>query len=623
MSIAAGSRGRRHEPQRASDIARAAARQTVRTLTEDLKPGKISHRLAYVRIGVSLMLCAMLLRTGYLQTIGSGQYRDASVSQRTRVNTVHAERGSILDRNGLELAIPVPLRTVYADPREVVDPVGTAHAVAALLAMTPEAEVALAEKLQDKTSSFTYIARQASQEVADSLIALQLPGVSAYNESGRELTSDGLRALVGRTDPDGLGTSGLEKQFDVLLAGVNGRQVREVSAKGQSIPATQDNSVAAIPGKTLVTTIDRNIQFQVDGILAQQIARLQARSGTAIVMDSTTGEIFAMSTLRLNEDGTYSADSGNIAAVEANEPGSVAKVFSIAAAINEGKVDATTVFNVPPTFIANKGTKWQQPINDAYPHGLEDMSVRKIIVDSSNVGTLMIGQTIGPDKLHDYLKSFGFGAKSAIDFPGETKGILQPSDKWAGAKKFTTSYGYGYSATALQLIAGVNVVANNGNYVAPRLVTATVTKDGVNEPIAAGEQHAVITPETAATMRSLMTDVVCFGTATLGKVPGMSVAGKTGTAYKRQDNGTYVADDGSRSYFASFIGFIPAQQPRFTVLVSIDEPNADSMDRFGGTAAAPVFANIAQVLISELDIRPNAADLGCPKERPAELGPKH
>ena len=623
MSIAAGSRGRRHEPQRAGDIARAAARQTVRTLTEDLKPGKISHRLAYVRIAVSLMLCAMLLRTAYLQTIGSGQYRDASVSQRTRVNTVKAERGSILDRNGLELAIPIPLRTVFADPRQVIDPVGTARAIAALLAMSPEAEIALAEKLQDKTSSFTYVARQTSQEVADSLIALGLPGVSSYKESGRELTSDGLRALVGRTDPDGLGTSGLEKQFDELLAGVNGRQVREVSAKGQSIPATQDNSVSAIPGKTLVTTIDRNIQFQVDGILAQQIARLQARSGTAIVMDSATGEIYAMSTLRLNEDGTYSADSGNIAAVEANEPGSVAKVFSIAAAINEGKVDPTTVFNVPPTFIANKGTKWEQPLNDAYPHGLEDMSVRKIFVDSSNVGTLMIGQTIGTDKMHDYLQSFGFGAKSVVDFPGETKGILQSANKWQGAKKFTTSYGYGYSTTALQLIAGVNVVANNGNYVAPRLVTATVTKDGLNESIAATEQHAVISPETAATMRALMSDVVCFGTATLGKVPGMTVAGKTGTAYKRQDNGKYAADDGSRSYFASFVGFIPAQQPRFTVLVSIDEPNADSMDRFGGTAAAPVFANIAQVLINELDIRPDAADLGCPKERPAELGPKH
>ena len=598
MSIATGSRGRRYEPQRAGDIARAAARNTVRTLTEDLKPGKITHRLAYVRILVSLLLCAMLIRTGYLQTIGSGQYRDASVSQRTRVNPVKAERGSILDRNGLELAIPIPLRTVVADPREVIDPVGTARAIAVVLGLSPEAEIALAERLQNKTLSFTYVARQTSQEVADSLLALGLPGVSSYKETGRELTSEGLRALVGRTDPDGLGTSGLEMQFDILLAGVDGREVREVSAKGQSIPATQDNSVSAIPGKTLVTTIDRNIQFQVDGILAQQVARLQARSGTAIVMDSATGEIFAMSTLRLNEDGTYSADSGNIAAVEANEPGSVAKVFSIAAAINEGKVDPTTVFNVPPTFIANKGTKWQQPINDAYPHGVEDMSVRKIIVDSSNVGTLLIGQTIGPDKLHDYLKSFGFGSKSAIDFPGETKGILQSADKWAGAKKFTTSYGYGYSTTALQLIAGVNVVANNGNYVAPRLVTATVTKDGLNEPIAATEQHAVITPETAATMRALMSDVVCFGTATLGKVPGMTVAGKTGTAYKRQDNGTYAADDGSRSYF-------------------------DSLDRFGGTAAAPVFANIAQVLISELDIRPDAADLGCPKERPAELGPKH
>ncbi len=623
MSIAAGSRGRRHEPQRASDIARAAARQTVRTLTEDLKPGKISHRLAYVRIFVSLLLCAMLFRTGYLQTFGSGQYRDASVAQRTRVNVVKAERGSILDRNGLELAIPISLRTVFADPREVIDPVGTARAIAATLAMSPEAELALAEKLQNKTASFTYVARQVSQEVADSLIALQLPGVSSYRESGRELTSEGLRALVGRTDPDGIGTSGLEMQFDMLLAGVNGRQVREVSAKGQSIPATQDESVAPIPGKTLVTTIDRNIQFQVDGILAQQIARLQARSGTAIVMDTATGEIYAMSTLRLNEDGTYSADSGNIAAVEANEPGSVAKVFSIAAAINEGKVDATTTFAVPPVFIANKGTQWESPLRDAYPHGLEDMSVRKIFVDSSNVGTLMVGQTIGPDKLHDYLKSFGFGAKTAIGFPGETKGILQSANKWQGAKKFTTSYGYGYSTTALQLIAGVNVVANNGNYVAPRLVTATVSKDGVNESIPSTEQHAVITPETAAVMRSLMSDVVCFGTATLGKVPGMTVAGKTGTAYKRQDNGKYAADDGSRSYFASFVGFIPAQQPRFTVLVSIDEPNAESMDRFGGTAAAPVFANIAQVLISELDIRPDAADLGCPKERPAELGPKH
>ena len=181
MSIAAGSRGRRQEPVRATDVARAAARQTVRTFTEDLKPGKIGHRLFYIRMVVSLLLAAMLLRTGYLQTVGSGQYREASVAQRTRVRTIIAERGSILDRNGLELAIPVPLRTVFADPREVEDAIGTARAIAATLAMSPEDEVALAEKLQDKTRSFLYIARQTTQEIADSLLALELPGVSAYN----------------------------------------------------------------------------------------------------------------------------------------------------------------------------------------------------------------------------------------------------------------------------------------------------------------------------------------------------------------------------------------------------------------------------------------------------------
>lgn len=167
------------------------------------------------------------------------------------------------------------------------------------------------------------------------------------------------------------------------------------------------------------------------------------------------------------------------------------------------------------------------------------------------------------------------------------------------------------------------MVANNGVYVAPRLVNSVIDLNGINQPSAPSATHTVIKPEVAATMRSLMSDVVCFGTASLAKVPGMTVAGKTGTGYKRQDNGTYVKDDGSRAYFASFVGFLPAENPRFTVLVSIDEPDPASRDRFGGTAAAPVFANIAQVLINELDIRPAATDMGCPKQRPVELGPAH
>ena len=639
MSVVAGGRGgrvptsrvqprhrteqqARHRPN-AADVVRDRAQTSVREFYTNLQGGKIRFRLVAMYVLVSLLLLTMLVRVAYLQTIGAGTYREASVSQRTRISTARAERGSILDRNGLEMALPVPTRTVFADPRIVVDPVATAHAIAGVLGMSPDEELLLASNLQNTASSFLYIARQATTEVSDALTALNLPGIASYPEQSRTLTSDGLRALVGRTDIDGVGISGLEKQFNELLAGTDGRTVREVNSKGQSIPTGDDSSQAAIPGQDLVTTIDRNIQFQVDTIVTQQITRLNARGGAAIVMDSTTGEIYAMSTIRKNADGTYSADSGNFAAVDAYEPGSVAKVFSISAALNEGTVKPNSVFKVPGKQIFNEGTQWAHSIADAFPHGLESMTVRKIIVDSSNLGTVQIAQTMPAETLRNYLEEYGFGAKTDIDYPGESKGLLKSFDQLRGTEKITTAYGYGYSASALQLIAGVNVVANNGVYVAPRLINSVIDLNGINKASAPSATHTVIKPEVAATMRSLMSDVVCFGTANLAKVSGMMVGGKTGTGYKRQDNGTYIKDDGSRAYFASFVGFLPAENPRFTVLVSIDEPDPASRDRFGGTAAAPVFANIAQLLINELDIRPAATDMGCPKERPAELGAAH
>lgn len=609
--------------QSAADVVRDRARTSFMSLYGNLQGGKIRFRLVAMYVLTSLLLLTMLLRVSYLQTIGGGGYREASVSQRTRITSVPAERGSILDRNGLELALPVPTRTVFADPRIVVDPAATAHAIAGVIGLSPEEELVLVGKLQNTASSFVYIVRQGSKEIADALTALNLPGISAYGEESRSLTSDGLRALVGRTDVDGIGISGLEEQFDELLAGTDGRVVREVNSKGQSIPTGNEDNEAAVPGQDLVTTIDRSIQFQVDTIVTQQISRLNARGGAAIVMDSSTGEIYAMSTIRRNEDGTYTAESGNFAAVDTYEPGSVAKVFSVSAALNEGTVQTNSVFKVPGTYVFNAGTKWAQPVSDAYPHGLESMTVRKIIVDSSNLGTVQVAQTMLAETLRNYLSLFGFGEKTDVGFPGESAGLLKPTNKLQGTEKITTAYGYGYSASALQLIAGVNVVANNGVYVAPRLVNSVIDLEGINQPTEPSATHQVIKPETAATMRSLMSDVVCFGTANLAKVSGMMVGGKTGTGYKRQDNGTYLKDDGSRAYFASFVGFLPAENPRFTVLVSIDEPDPASRDRFGGTAAAPVFANIAQVLINGLDIRPASTDMGCPKQRPAELGPAH
>ncbi|MFM8776031.1 MAG: penicillin-binding transpeptidase domain-containing protein, partial [Actinomycetota bacterium] len=211
------------------------------------------------------------------------------------------------------------------------------------------------------------------------------------------------------------------------------------------------------------------------------------------------------------------------------------------------------------------------------------------MVDSSNLVTVLISRTVALETNYAYLKLFGFGVKTPVQYPGESRGSLRPVSKWQGTEKITFAYGYGYTSTALQMVAAVNTIANNGVYVAPKLVLKTTDKNGVESATPESASHQVVSSTTAKAMTAMMTDVVCFGTGKLAKLQGMSVAGKTGTSYKLQENGKYISDEGTRSYFASFAGFLPANNPRFTVFVSIDEPDPLTMDRFGGTAAAPVF----------------------------------
>jgi cell division protein FtsI (penicillin-binding protein 3) len=601
----------------------AISRFGVTTMTDNINAGDMRRRISAMFMVICVVLSLVYVRVLYLQAWKATDYREISVEQRTRSRVLPAERGTIYDRDGAELAIPVPTRTIFADPREVTDPITTARALAMVLQLTPEAEMDLAQRMQNKNSSFTYVVRQVDSAIAQAVLDLRLPGVSSYREEGRVLTTEGLRPIIGRTDLDGVGIGGIERQYDDYLAGTTGVLEREVNSRGQSIASAGGEYVPAVRGEHLVTTIHRALQFQVDGILQQQVERVLARSGTAIVMHAKTGEIYAMSNVRRNDDGTYGSGAGNIAAVEAHEPGSVAKVFSVAAAIEDGTITPQSNFLVPGKQVFNKGTQWEQEIKDAYPHPTEEMSVRKILVDSSNLGTVQISQTLSTERNRQWLAAFGFGEKTSLQFPGESRGQLKLARNWQGTEQFTFSYGYGYSATALQLVSAVNVVANDGVYIGPKLVSAVVNEQGVSTPTPSTPTRRVISSATASTMRSLLTDVVCYGTAQLAKIQGMSVGGKTGTGYIRQDNGTYLKDDGSRAYFASFVGFLPASQPEFTILVSIDEPDPSSRDRFGGTAAAPVFQRIGQVIVNELDLRPQPGDTGCIGKRPAELGPSH
>ena len=580
-----------------------------------LKEGKVTsaaaHQAVKRRLGVAFVLLTSLLliaaaRVVLVQTKMRGDYLVASLDQRTRISTVRAARGVIFDRNGNELALSIPSSTVFADPRDIEDFPGTARTLAVALGYTPEQEAKLLTALSAPGEKFHYIARQLDEPAAQAILGLGLKGVYSYTEPARQVEGGVAAAIIGRTDPDGIGTSGLEKQFNKSLTGLDGRLQREVSKNGGAIAGSNQTIVAPIPGDDIVLTIDKNIQFQTDSALIERVGRLNAQGGTAIVMNSRTGEIYAMSNVRRDSAGSVVMATGNFAAVEAYEPGSVAKVFSVSAALNEGTVSADTVLKVPGIVEIDNF-----PIRDAWPHGVIDMSVRSIISESSNIGTMLTAQTIKTSTLHNYLSAFGFGKKTGLNYPGESRGILRDADKWRGTEKVTVSYGYGLAVTPLQMIAGVNTVANNGTYIAPKLVSATIDKSGIRREVKGSTTRPVLKPETAATMQSMLRDVVCTGTGELAQVKGMEIAGKTGTGYKVQSNGTYQTDAGGRKYFASFAGFFPASSPEVTILVSIDEPDAQSRDRFGGTAAAPVFARLVPAVMHELGIEATGAGTGC------------
>jgi cell division protein FtsI (penicillin-binding protein 3) len=240
------------------------------------------------------------------------------------------------------------------------------------------------------------------------------------------------------------------------------------------------------------------------------------------------------------------------------------------------------------------------------------MTVAQILTESSNIGTIFVQQEMGRERHREYMAAFGLGSKTALDFPGESPGILKEAKDLWGSERVTVAYGQGVSSTSLQLVAAVNTIANRGTYVAPKLVKATVGPDGSVVETAPSEARAVVSEQAAVQTTDMMRNVVCFGTATRAQVEGLSIAGKTGTAFKAADNGTYFDDDGNRIYYASFVGFFPAENPQVTVLVSVDEPPAGTNDRFGGTAAAPVFAELAPTLIHELGIVPTPGAAACP-----------
>ena len=565
------------------------------------------RRLIIALVAIAVVLVTIVGRVVFLQTKESDTLRSAGASQWARSYDIPAQRGAIFDRHGNELAMSVPAATISINPKLIENGPATIQLLDDLLDLSEEKVADLMFETERRTRGFVYVARQADSAIGDQLASLDLPGVNVERVDRREMPGgDTGRSVVGTASIDGEGIAGLEMQYDDVLTGVDGSMRREIAPNNRTIPGSETIVEDPVSGEDLVLTLDRSVQFQTEQVLLEQVVRIGARGATAIVMDTASGEIFASASVRRDGEGGYEVTSGNFAAVDAYEPGSVAKVITIAGALDAGAVTPDTSFLVPWS-----KRYYADVLRNSSQHPDKWMSVSQILIASQNIGTIMVQQKLGVEEHYQYMLGFGLGERTALDFPGESPGIVKdPEDRW-GSENVTVAYGQGVSSTSLQLIGAVNTIANGGTYVDPKLVLATVGPDGSVTEKPPSETRRVVSETAARQTADMMREVVCRGTAKRAQVEGLSIAGKTGTAFKAADNGTYYDDEGNRVYYASFVGFFPSEDPQVTVLVSVDEPPAGTGDRFGGTASAPVFAELAPILIHELDIEPPEGSTGC------------
>jgi len=555
-----------------------------------------AHRLLILLSIFVFALAGVVARLGVLQVRQAGAYVELGWEQRVRTVTLAAERGEIVDRNQAPLALSLEARDVYADPRYVTDPAGEASMIADALGWERAEQRELRARLR-ADGSFVYVARGVDREVADALADRGPPGIGFLPSSTRSYPAGSLASqLLGFTDVDGLGIAGLEKQYESTLAGTPGERTSELSPLGQLIPGGLDVVEPPVPGVDLVLTIDREIQFQAQQYLRRAVEDNRAAGGTIIVMDPRTGDVYAMASYPWfdpNRIGEFDpATFRNRAVTDLWEPGSVNKIITAAAALETGAVALDDVFAVPATREIDGYT-----IHDSHPHAITRMTLADIIARSSNIGSSLVADRVGNERMAAFFARFGFGEPTGVGFPGEQRGLMPSVSEWTDVTRATVSFGSGVAVTPLQMASVYATIANGGRWVQPRLVRGTRTSDGVMRAADAPPSRRVIDRETADALTQMLAYAVADGTGAAARIPGYQVAGKTGTAKKLED-GDYV-----RRYVASFFGFLPASDPRIVVAAVLDEPATV----YGGVAAAPLFQDVARYAIQNLPIEPAPA----------------
>jgi cell division protein FtsI/penicillin-binding protein 2 len=546
------------------------------------------------RIGLIFGLFFLLLvlaagRTLYLGTVHSGTLRQAARDQQLTYETVPAQRGTITDRNGIDLAVSEPAEDISATPYLVKDPLEASQRLAPLLGQT---QATLLQDLSEH-SGFVYLARGLPAKQAQTVMAMDIPGIDGTPVMRRVYPGGTLAAQVlGVVGTEGNGLMGLEYSRNTLLHGRSGERRVVSDALGQ--PVSIDDVHPEVPGASLSLTLDANIQRRAENVLSAVALKFDPKDATAIVMDPRTGAILALANWpQVNANDPASAPQGALEdrAVGFNyEPGSTFKVVAVSAGLQRGLITPNTPFSIPDEIQVADRT-----IHDDTEHPEETLTTSEILAQSSNVGAIKIGALDGADSFNEWVHRYGFGAPTGVDLPGEEIGRPLPLSEYSGSSMGNLPIGQGELVTPMQMATAYSAIANGGTLRPPHIVAAV---DGRPQPEPAG--HRVISETTAGEVRKMLEGVLApGGTASEVSIPGYQLAGKTGTASKIDPATGEYSDS---AYVASFIGFAPASDPKLLCAVVVDEPQDGSI--YGGTVAAPAFGQIMSFALPYLRIPP-------------------
>jgi cell division protein FtsI (penicillin-binding protein 3) len=543
----------------------------------------LDRRIGLLFAAFLVLLLVATARGTWLAGVRGDDLGDRALAQQVQEIKVHTRRGTITDRNGVELAVSEDGLTVFANPFLIKDPPGTARRLAPFLEMRPEE---LLEKLADRERGFVYLRRKLPPTKADAVEDLKIEGIGTMLEPRRRYPQGALASQVlGVVGTDNYGLAGLEQSYDGELHGKDGRRriVRDALGKPVSLVEVERTE----PGEDVRLTLDAAIQERVEAVLAGVGETFRPRGATALVLDPRYGEVLAMANWpRVNAEGFGSAPPyarQNRAVAASYEPGSTFKAFTVAGALEDRLIEPDTPFGLPPEIQVADRT-----IGESHARGAVTLTVADILAQSSNVGSVMIGLRLGKERFDHHVRRFGFGSKTGVELPGEAPGIVLKPEEYSGSSLGNLPIGQGIAVTPMQMAAGYSAIANGGVLHPPHLVAGE-----------SPEPRRVVSARTAHQVARMLEGVLGpGGTAQEATVDGYRLAGKTGTAEKPDPRGGYS----KTKFFASFIGFAPARDPRLLVAVMVDEPNGSI---YGGEVAAPAFERIVSFALPYLRIPPD------------------